>query len=197
MTRRRVGTRGRATRKPVVVIAGEDDHDRMTLRAVLEIVCPEMRGRLVDIKANVRLRQASASILRDRVSILYRKARARAELESADLACLFVHEDWDDVDSDRWHAARSQVQNALDAVAGKSHYVLAVWEIEAWLLLFPRALTAVVSTWSVPARYRDRDTGRLTDPKRILRTECGKGAQVSGIGLRSGTAACWRSRAFR
>lgn len=173
----RVGTAGRATRKPVVVIAGEDGNDRKSLRILLEGTCPEMRGRLVEIKDSVRLRRASGPTLRDRVSVLYRKARARAEREQADLACLFVHEDWDDVDSDHCEAARRCVQQALDVTLQRSHYILVVWEIEAWLLLFPAAVSAVISSWAVPTRYRGRDTGRLVDPKRILRSECSVGAR--------------------
>lgn len=55
-----------------------------------------------------------------------------------------------------------------------AHYVLAVWEIEAWLMLFPEALSAITSSWRVPAKYRNKDTGMLSDPKRILTNEIGK-----------------------
>lgn len=162
-----------------MVIAGEDGNDRKSLRILLEAGCPELRGRLVEIKDNVRLRSALGEALRRRVSVLHRKALARAEREGAQLACMFVHEDWDDVDgvrSDEAHA-RVHVQGALDVHAGPSHYVLTVWEMEAWLLLFPAALKAVCSAWSVPATYQGRDTGRLSDPKRVLRTDCGDGSR--------------------
>jgi hypothetical protein len=156
------------------VIAGEDANDRKALRVVLEASCPDMRGRLVEINSSVRLHQATGERLKQRVSTLYQKAKARAARERAELACIFVHEDWDQIDSDEWAAAGHRVQQALDAAARRSHYVLAVWEVEAWLLLFPKALTSVVSTWSVPSRYAGRDTGRLNDPKRILQVECSK-----------------------
>lgn len=126
---------------------------------------------------NVRLRSASGETLRSRVSVLHRKALARAERENAQLACMFVHEDWDDVDSDRCDDARTRVQTALDDVAGRSHYVLAAWEIEAWLLLFPAALKDLAGAWSVPSTYLGRDTGLLADPKRILRRECSAGSR--------------------
>jgi hypothetical protein len=90
---RRIGTAGGATRRPVVVIAGEDGNDRRALRVLLEGICPDMAGRLVEIRDSVRLRYADDTALRQRVSVLYRKALARAERERAELACLFVHED--------------------------------------------------------------------------------------------------------
>ncbi|WP_433362936.1 hypothetical protein [Streptosporangium sp. CA-115845] len=46
---RRGGTRIRPTRKPIVVVAGEDRNDRLSLRILLEEFCPEMRGRIAEI----------------------------------------------------------------------------------------------------------------------------------------------------
>jgi hypothetical protein len=62
----------------------------------------------------------------------------------------------------------------LETELDNAHYVLAVWELEAWLLLFPDALTAFVSSWRVPAKYLNRDTGKLADPKRIMMREVSK-----------------------
>lgn len=169
---RRGGTRHRATRKPVVVLAGEDSNDRKSLCALLEEICPQMRGRLVEIRDSVRLQNAGQKALAERVDTLARKVRARAARERAEVACVFVHEDRDAPDGDGCDEARERVQRALTAAFGNAHYVLSVWEMEAWLLLFPEALTKVVSTWSVPGRYRNCDTGRLTDPKRIVMGEC-------------------------
>lgn len=171
---RRGGTRLRAEKKPVVVLAGEDRNDRKCLRLLLEASCPDMNGRIVEIADPVRLRQASGTNLTDRVAKLARHVRARAKRENADLACVFVHEDLDAVDGDDYLRKRTRVQKALEAELGNAHYVLAVWELEAWLLLFPDALAGFVSTWRVPAKYLNRDTGKLADPKRIMMREVGK-----------------------
>lgn len=164
----RGGTRIRATVKPVVVLAGEDANDRRSLRILLEAFCPEMRGRIVEINDPVRLREAGQQALAGRVNKLARLVRARATRESADVACVFVHEDLDRVDGAEYDAARDRVQAALAKEFGAAHYVLSVWEMEAWLLLFPDALTGLVTSWKVPAQYRNRDTGTLSDPKKIL-----------------------------
>jgi hypothetical protein len=174
----RGGTRVGATVKPVVVLAGEDSNDRRSLRIVLEAFCPEMRGRIVEINDPARLRDAGPQNLATRVDKLARLIRARATRENADLACVFVHEDFDRVDGSDFDVAHDRVQAALTKEFGTAHYVLSVWEMEAWLLLFPDALTGLVKSWKVPAQYRNRDTGSLDDPKKILMQK------VSGTGRR-------------
>lgn len=173
MTRSRV-TGTRAVRKPVIVLAGEDDNDRKVMRYLLEAFCPAMTGRLVEIKDKVRLRQATGENLRARVEVIVGKARARAAREAADCAGIFIHEDFDGCESANSASVRQRVQKALDSCGIPSRYVLAAWEIEAWLLLFPDALADLHSGWKVPARYRGRDTGLIADPKAVLQRELGK-----------------------
>jgi hypothetical protein len=168
---RRAGTRVRATKKPVVVIAGEDRNDRAVLRLVLEQVCPDMRGRLVEINDAVRLRNASGATLAQRVRTLVRLARARATRERADLACVFVHENFDAPASAGCAEVHRRVTEALAREFGTAHDVLAAAETEAWLLLFPDAVAGHVPTWRVPRQYRGIDTGQLPDPKRTLAVE--------------------------
>lgn len=169
---RRSGTGIRALKKPVVVLAGEDRNDRHSLRVLLEDLCPDTRGRIVEITDSVRLRGATGSNLSGRVSTLAQKANARARREGADIACVFVHEDLDVVDDDHYDVMRDRVQKALDVTFASAHYVLAVAEIEAWLLLFPDAITANVSSWKVPRKYRNSDTGLINGPKEVLIREC-------------------------
>jgi hypothetical protein len=174
---RRGGTRIRATRRPVVVLAGEDRNDRRCLRILLEAYCDEMRGRLVEINEPVRLHRVPADRLPRRISDLAALVRARAAAEDAELACAFVHEDLDGTDGDTYPVIHHRVQQALRAELGNAHYVLAVEEMEAWLLLFPDALSDLVGSWKLPAKYRGKDTGRLADPKSILMREVSKGGR--------------------
>lgn len=169
--RRAGGTRIQATRKPIIVIAGEDQNDRSSLRAILEAFCPEMHGRIVEINDSVRLRAASPINLSDRVNTLSRKIKARAVRDNAEIACVFVHEDLDQSDGPLYVETRHRVQAALSTALGNAHYVLAVWEMEAWLLLFPEAISQVVHNWVVPHQRKNGDTGRFYDPKRIMMNE--------------------------
>jgi hypothetical protein len=45
--------------------------------------------------------------------------------------------------------------------------------MEAWLLLFPPALTSHVSSWRIPRQYQGRDTGTVGDPKKVLKSATG------------------------
>lgn len=169
----RGSTRIRATKKPVIVLAGEDSNDRRCLRILLENFCPEMRGRLVEINEPVRLRAATGTRLVERANKIARLARARAAREKAELACIFVHEDLDATDGEEYLATRERVQQALTREVLSAHYTLAVWETESWLFLFPQSLQAFVSTWKLPSRHQGRDTGKINDPKKVLMNEMG------------------------
>jgi hypothetical protein len=169
-------TRQRPAKKPVIVLAGEDSHDRKVLRIFLEAVCPNARGRIVEINDILRFRAAGDAALIQRATKLAGRIRAVTAREQAEVACVFIHEDFDAVDSPQRDATRRRVQEALRRNFARTYYVLATWEVEAWLLLFPDAISAVNSSWVVPNRYHGRDTGRIMDPKRVMMREVSKTA---------------------
>jgi hypothetical protein len=171
---RRGGTSIRATKKPIIVVAGESANDREVLRCFLEAFCPQMRGRIVFLNDKVPLRDASEATLNDRVRRFASLVRAKAARERASIAAVFLHEDLDTVDSTLYEAVRERVQRVLARELENAHYVLAVWEIEAWLLLFPEAVTTFTNKWQVPTKRRGRDTGKFQDPKRIFQDEISK-----------------------
>jgi hypothetical protein len=171
---RRGGTSTKATKKPIIVVAGESANDREVLRCFLEALCPKIRGRIVFLNDKVPLRDASEATLNDRVRRFALLVRAKAARERAPIAAVFLHEDLDNVDSRRYEAVRERVQHALARELENAHYVLAVWEIEAWLLLFPEAVTSFANGWQVPTKRRGRDTGKFQDPKRIFKEEISK-----------------------
>ncbi|WP_306369119.1 hypothetical protein [Nocardiopsis sp. CC223A] len=166
--------RGRPRRsgrpKEVIVIAGEDRNDRESLRILLEKRYPELRGSIVQIGDPVRLHKATGTNLTKRVRAILNKAEGVAEKQGPGtrVACLYVHEDFDAVDGPDYAAVHRRVAQEIHRQSGRGHYVLAVVEMEAWMLLFPDALPHVVKAWKVPAKYLRRDTGRLPDPKSIL-----------------------------
>jgi hypothetical protein len=168
------GTRIRPTRRPLIVLAGEDSNDRQTLRILLEAFCADAQGRIVEIKDSVRLCRANDTALHERINKLAGSIRARAVREQASVKCIFVHEDFDAVESERRSHVRRRVQSALDRQLSGAHYVLATWEVEAWMLLFPQALTEFAASWKLPQRYVGVDTGRISDPKRVMRDEVSK-----------------------
>lgn len=130
-----------------------------------------MQGRIVFLNDKIPLRDASDATLKDRVRRFALLVKARAERERASVAAVFLHEDLDEVDSRHYETVRERVQRALARELENAHYVLAVWEIEAWLLLFPEAVTSFAKGWRVPAKRSARDTGKFQDPKRIFKAE--------------------------
>ena len=168
---RRLGTRDRATKRPVIVLAGESSGDRKVMRTLIEALCEDAHGRIVEINDIVRLRQADDVTLNQRVGKLAGKARARSERERAAIQCVFIHEDFDGTDSAQRANVRRRVQAALSRELVRVYYILATWEVEAWLLMFPEALAQFNSSWKVPTRYLGVDTGYITDPKRVMKRE--------------------------
>lgn len=169
-----MSTRGRPTRQPLIVLAGEDSNDRKAFRILLEAFCPDAQGRIVEVNDVIRFCRAGDVALQERARKLAGSIRARAARERAEIACVFVHEDFDAVDSPYRNIVRRRVEEALRRNIGCTHYILATWEIEAWLLLFPDALSAFASSWALPSRYRRVDTGRIADPKRVMKHEVSK-----------------------
>jgi hypothetical protein len=172
------------------VVAGESANDREVLRCFLEAFCPQMQGRIVFLNDRFPLREATEGTLNDRINRFASLVRARAERERASVAAVFLHEDLDAVDSHRYEAIRERVQRALVRQLENAHYVLAVWEIEAWLLLFPEVVANFTSGWQVPTKRRGGDTGKFQDPKRIFKNEISK----SGTRYRESDAPAIASR---
>ncbi len=158
---------------PVVVIAGEDRNDRESLKILLEKEQPDLRGRIVQIGDTVRLHKATGVNLTKRVRSILNKAEGVAEKQGPGtrVACLYVHEDFDSVDGPAYLEVHQRVEQEIHRQLGHGHYVLAVAEMEAWMLLFPAVLPKVVKAWKLPAKHMGKDTGRVPDPKRILMRE--------------------------
>ncbi|WP_229758787.1 hypothetical protein [Peterkaempfera bronchialis] len=153
----------------MVVLVGEGQNDREVLRILLEAFNPDLKGRIVTINDKIPLRDATGDVLHGRVTRLAGLVRARAAREGADIAAVFVHEDFDQRESAAADQTRSKVQAALSRQLGETaSYILIAWEVEAWMLLFPDALTAFKARWSVPRARRHVNTGLIDDPKRVM-----------------------------
>lgn len=168
--------RGKGRAHSVVVIAGEDRNDRESLKILLEEKRPGLRGSIVQIRDTVRLHRATGTNLTKRVRSIINKAEGVAEKHGPGTraACLYVHEDFDAVDGPAYVEAHRRVEQEIHRQLGHGHYVLAVAEMEAWMLLFPEALPAVMQAWKLPVKRLGKDTGRFPDPKGILMREVSK-----------------------
>lgn len=163
---RRGGTNRKATKRPVVVLAGEGDNDREVLRIVLEALNSELRGRLVQIKDPVRLKTATSGNLRDRIRNIVLKAKGKAELSGSILAGLIVHEDLDAVVGPEYERTRRRIKEELRRqLPDGTCLALAAWEAEAWMLLFPKALEAFRTGWRVPPHTHRQGHRQVSRPQ--------------------------------
>ncbi|MCK1795204.1 hypothetical protein MTQ01_04105 [Streptomyces sp. XM4193] len=196
MSRRQIGSAGR----DVVVLAGESANDRRILAAFIRAAHPELASSvaLAEITDPVRLRRKVGADLATAASTLASKARGKARLKGGQLVGLVVHEDMDSGTGPDYDAARRTVSHALTRAAGaaSSVYALAAAESEAWLLLFPRAFSLYRASWSIPAAWKGKDSGRRQNPKEDLaavllkpRFRESDGPEVAEIALRHGLLA--------
>jgi hypothetical protein len=160
--------------REVLVIAGEDSNDRRVVTHLIEEFCPRFAGHVLEIRDPVRLKSATGPTLTRRVQTLVNKAKARALREDAVLAGLVVHEDLDAVADTSYERVRSAIADQLTRQSPcDAALALAAWETESWLLLFPEAFPRLHSGWRLPESLRGRDTGRLNEPKELLRRRLG------------------------
>ncbi|MET8741710.1 hypothetical protein [Streptomyces sp. NPDC004728] len=169
MSRRRIP---KASKRGVVVLAGESANDRRILATFIKAAHPDLAATvtLTEITDQVRLRKKSGAELATAADTLVSKARGKARLKAGEFVGIAVHEDMDACPGPAYDTARKAVSTALARAAGTSSsaYALAAAESEAWLLLFPAAFTLYRSSWRIPAAWQGRDSGRRQTPKEDL-----------------------------
>lgn len=150
--------------KSVIVIAGEGQHDRDVLRALLPALCTwpaAGRPKLVDVKKSIRLKKAENQ-LAPRLDELRRLALAQAAFAEARLAGVVVHVDLDAVIDESYGRRRKQLSADLQKTFDcDTALALAADEMEAWLMLFPEAFTKLNSTWKLTQQDRRRNLGTI------------------------------------
>jgi hypothetical protein len=161
--RRRLESERLATRRPLVLIFGEDENDRKALRELMTALRPRLEG-YVETRRQplVLIKNARPSDLRDRAqSIADVVARERLV---RNVLCVFAHEDCDAVEPAH-EAVAQKIEQALAVAGCAAHAVAPAWEMEAWWFLWPAAVTACNPSWSVPARFRGTVVGRIVEAK--------------------------------
>lgn len=169
---RRTSTQGR-----VIVLAGEDQNDCEIMAALIRAHRPDLgaTAKLVRINDPVRLRRKTGPDLSAAVKALVGKARAKAVQQRAQLVGFVVHEDLDGFTDLDYGRVRAAIAGELGRQCGgfPAALALAAWESEGWLLLFPDAFPHVRPRWRVPEQLRGRDSGRVKEPKEVLRRRLG------------------------
>ncbi|MEW2552377.1 hypothetical protein AB0957_11605 [Streptomyces zhihengii] len=156
-------------------MAGEGDYDRKVLQHLLPALhpgeCPEVRM----LKKPIRLARAHATLTPRLQDI---KKHAAGIADTAELAGIVIHADLDGVADDSYDTLRRRLREEMNGVfkGTPSALALAAYEIEAWLMLFPKAFTALHPGWTLRETDCRRDLAKLEKAKEHLMKQLGEPA---------------------
>jgi hypothetical protein len=152
-------------RKKIVLLFGESDNDRRAIKELAEGLRPELRGHVEPRPRLVLVKGVTPEELGKRKTDLSKQVAVdRVKL---DVRGVLIHEDCDAVEPAQEDVAKRYADTFRNA-GYRVHPVLPAWELEAWWLLWPRALGAYRESWREPTEYRGKHVGRLRDAKQCL-----------------------------
>lgn len=161
------GQRSRRSRARRILIFGEDENDTKLLSELLVALRPEFQGLIKPFRRPpVLIKDAAARRIPDRVEAI--NALIAAEMTSAEVVCVFAHEDCDDFEPAH-EALAEKIERAFGEAGYHVHAVTPAWETEAWLFLWPDAVAAHRPSWASLDPYRGRDVGKIANAKETLR----------------------------
>ena len=161
--------RGKAEkRSPLVLVFGEDENDRKSIRELIEALRPELAGRVQERRQPlVLIKNARPEDVPERAQRI--AAVVDTDRATHDVMCVFAHEDCDDVEPAH-EAACTKIETALAKVGCLAHAVVPAWELEAWWFMWPEAVQAVrPKSWRAPDDHLGKRVGLIKDAKEELR----------------------------
>ena len=149
-----------------VLVFGEDENDTKFLAELLVALCPELLGKVKAFRRPpVLLKATDSRQVPGRVARI--ASLVAAERTTADVLCIFAHEDCDAVEPAHESLAL-KIETAFAAAGCHVHAVTPAWETESWLFLWPEAVATYRRGWASLEKYRGRDVGRIVDAKEVL-----------------------------
>lgn len=154
---------------PVVLVFGEDDHDREVLKILVAALRPDA--------PRVEKRRKPLVLMKDRRAAQQRKNGQQIaqqivrDRKRFDVRGVVAHQDCDALEPA--HEALSEVIEKELADTGVAAVAATpAWETEAWLFLWPDAAPAVVKSWARPNAKR-RQLGLIPNAKEAYRKALG------------------------
>lgn len=164
---RRDDARGKKSRPKVVLVFGEDDNDRETLRQLAVAIRPDT--------PKLEKRRKPLVLMRDREAAARKKnadgiaAQVKRDQKRFDVRGLIAHQDCDAIEPAHEALAQS-IRSQLSVLDVPIVAATPAWEMETWLYLWPDAAPAHVVGWRRPART-GANVGKLTDAKERYRRD--------------------------
>jgi hypothetical protein len=155
-------------RRSVVLVFGEDEHDRRAIRHLAEGIRPDLRGK-VEVRRQPLVLIKGATPEKARSNAQRITDLAKGENAARDVLAVLAHQDCDAVEPAHVVAAqRIEAELTAAGCPGTPIGVTPAWEIEAWWMLFPEAVGQVVQGWRDPDDWVGRDVGRVENAKEQL-----------------------------
>lgn len=172
--------RSKKSKPKRILVFGEDDNDTKFIHEMLLGLCPEFNGMVKTFrKPPILIKDCDPTKVPGRVEII--KKLIDAEATSCEVVCVFAHEDCDDFEPAHTKLSR-KIEEGFAEAGYHVHAVTPAWETEAWLFLWPEAVSDYRSGWRSLERFRGRDVGKIRNAKeelvRSLRPQ-GKGSARS------------------
>lgn len=173
--------RSRVRRRPRqqrVLVFGEDENDKETVRQFIEALCPSLTGKVAPVRHSpVLLKDVPESEIPSRVERIC--ALIDAEQAVNDVIAIFIHEDCDAVHPSH-QALYEKIRIGYEETGYTVIPVTPSWETESWLFLWPQAMQALRPKWASASKYRGRDTGYIENAKEELRRALRPSGAASG-----------------
>lgn len=151
----------------MVLVFGEDENDRESIKILLEALRPDLRHRVKPQRHPlVLIKNARLEDVPDRaqqIANVVDAYRVRAEIDR-----VFAHEDCDDVEPAHERVA-TKIEEALAKAGCEAVAVTPAWELEAWWFLWPSAVKAAKPSWREPNDYVGKSVGKIRNAKEELK----------------------------
>lgn len=162
MTRSRKGQ----SATPQILVYGEDASDQQAIVTLVRALRPDLQVKFEQPKKPLTLtrglRPETAKSRNSKIVAAVKAANVRAPV----LAVL-MHEDADAVEPAHVALCASK-EAAIASAPGQAVAVVPAWEIEAWWLLFPKAVSSLHTAWKTPTKYVGRNVGLIRNAKEEL-----------------------------
>jgi hypothetical protein len=161
------GAEKRSPRRTVVLVFGEDDNDRESIRILLGALRPDLAERIQTRRHPlVLIKSANLEDVPDRAQQIAKVVAI--ERVKNDVGCVFAHEDCDEVEPAHDKVA-AKIESALKSAGCDAHAVTPAWEMEAWWFLFPDAVQAASPSWRRPDDHVGKHVGKIRNAKEELK----------------------------
>lgn len=158
----------RQTKKPIVLVFGENEHDTKALCRLVEGLRPDLKGVVQSRREPlVLIKGATPETAKNNAQRIASLAKQEGALRR--VLAVLAHQDCDAIEPSHKDLASDIERSLTDAgCPGLPVGVAPAWEMEAWWMVFPEAVGKIVLGWRDPDDWIGHEVGKLPDAKEKL-----------------------------